>query len=217
MAVSLCAGKRCKGAWSERTECVPCANRTRTFTIPTPTTETEPALAEQSPSRRLLKADDRRPGNSNSNSNGAQPGGDGRNSAPTGAQGSGSAPSYGTGSQVPGFDRRPPQATQSSQGLAHAFGQGHGLALALGQIDCAVVNNTVAVEACECPDGYCSGTPVETAGDDSMFEWECVTGTANSTLCAGTCSNTVHDINGTAEALCIDSVYTVTSNTCATD
>lgn len=116
---------------------------------------------------------------------------------------------------MPGFDLRPPQATQSSQGLAHAFGQGHGLALALGHIECAVVNNTLAVEACTCPDGYCSGTP-ESAGKYE-FEWPCVTGTANGTLCAGTCSNSTAGISGTAEALCIDRVYTVTNNTCDTD
>jgi hypothetical protein len=218
--VALChTGKRCKGVWSEWTECVPCANRTRTFTIPPRTTEAEPASAESPPaSRRLLKADDRRPGNSNGNGNGndPQPGGNERNGAPGGgsshgSHGSAPAQGYGTGSQVPGFDRRPPQATQSSQGLAHAFGQGHGLALALGHIECAVVNNTVEVEACECSEGFCSGTP-DTAASGLEFEWACLTGTANGTVCAGTCSSSIN--NATAEALCTDSIYTI-SHTCS--
>jgi hypothetical protein len=225
MTFSLCAtaaaGKRCKGNWTEWTECVTCANRTRTYIVPPRVPEAEPEAAPQPSARRLHKAGAQQQGAGNSNSN--NDGNKGRDKAQSGAaqQGQGfmmGGQSAAGGSVIPGFGKKPPGQGQQGQGLAHAFGQGHGLALALGRIECAVINNTVEVEACDCPDGYCTDSP---ASADALrpgvaFVWDCVGGTANGTVCTGTC-NLQANVNstGTAEALCTNGGYVVTNTTAA--
>jgi hypothetical protein len=123
------------------------------------------------------------------------------------------------GSFIPGFGR-PSDQGQQGQGLAHAFGQGHGLALALGHIECAVLNGTSQVEACDCPDGYCtdSPAPADVLHAGVEFEWNCAGGMANGTVCPGVCNLEANlNATGIAEALCTNGSFVVTNTTCAAD
>lgn len=218
------AGKRCKGNWTEWTVCAPCANRTRTFTIPSRTQERDAESADPQPptSRRLHKADNPKAGNGHGNGransndqdsgNSKRPGSSHQEESDTHSGSDQHMEAYSSGSQVPGFGKRPSAQAGQNEGLAHAFGQGNGLALALGHIECAVVNNTVEVEACDCPEGYCAGEPAATAFAVA-FDWACVAGSLNGTLCSGDCTGP--SINGTAEALCNNGTYQITNNTCA--
>lgn len=214
------AGKRCKGNWTEWTECATCANRTRTFIVPPRVREADPESTAQPSSRRLHRAGAQHQGAGNSDSD--NDGNKGRDKAQSGAPHQGQSFTMGAqstagSSVIPGFDKKPSDHGHQGQGLAHAFGQGHGLALALGRIECAVINNTVQVEACDCPEGYCTDSPA--AADAGVaFEWDCAGGTANGTVCAGAC-NLEADVNviGIAEALCTNGSYGVINHTCVAD
>lgn len=209
------AGKRCKGNWTEWTACEGCGNRTRTFIIPGGAEEADAPSGEQPGAepqaqvtrRHLQAAGNKGRGNSNEDGN---KGHQSEQSRP----GSLWQPSFGApapGQQRPGVGQ--------AQGLAHAFGLGHGLALALGHIECAVLNNTVEAQACTetCP-GYCAGAPEASTGSVA-FAWpaECGSGNYNDTSCAGTCSDSSQGLAGVADAFCSNSTYVVTYNCTSQD
>lgn len=207
-------GKRCKGDWSDWSECAAgsCGSQNRTFTIPPSTEElTEHAKdetetqSESGSSRRLQKAGEH------------ERSGDGREHNSQGGHGQQGSQTWASESQA-GHDKEAPQ------GLAHAFASGHGqgLALALGHVECAVLNNTVQTRGCKdtCELPACAGAPsldsaTSTVPSDAavtVSSWGCTdVGTVNGTTCIGTCPT------GTITATCLNGVYTIANTTCAID
>lgn len=197
------AGKRCKGEWTEWTACAGCGNRTRTFIIPpgvedaapqvntSATGAAEPPPEASNATRRLQAA--------SSNGKGkARP-------VPSGRPSTIGASTHGQQSQ--------------GHGLAQALGLGHAMqGLALGKVECAVLNNTVETQACTdtCP-GYCAGVP-ESATANVTFVWQCGSGNYNGTSCAGTCSlrppQADNAIFGIADSLCSNGTYQSPSHNC---
>jgi hypothetical protein len=199
------AGKRCKGEWTEWTACELCGNSTRIFIIPGADAEAPTAdQTEQNETRRHLLE---RGGSKNE----GQRSEDGKDTGRTGRPGAG-MPNLGP--QVAAMVHIVQQA--QAQGLAHAFGLVHGMGLALGHIECAVVNNTEEVRACTatCP-GYCTEPPAS-ADVTVSFEWQCGSGSYNTTDCEGTCSATVNatSIVGIATAKCSNSTYEPVVHNC---
>jgi hypothetical protein len=208
LTLSDFAGKRCKGEWTEWTACELCGNSTRTFIIPGVDVEIPAAdqLEHNETRRHLLERGGSR--------NEGQRSEDGRDTGRTGRPGAGGMPNLGP--QVAAMVHYVQEA--QAQGLAHAFGLVHGMGLALGHIkECAVVNNTVEVQACTatCP-GYCTGAPEITNPVGVSFEWQCASGSYNSTECEGTCSATASSgsIVGVATAQCSNSTYEPVVHNC---
>jgi hypothetical protein len=200
------AGKRCKGEWTECTACAGCGNRTRTFIIPPGVEDVAApvnasatgAAAASNTTRRLQAASSNGKGNSNNGHGKDRP-------LPSGRPSTIDAPTHGQQSQ--------------GQGLAQALGLGHALqGLALGKVECAVLNNTSETQPCTdtCP-GYCAGAP-NSAADNVTFVWQCGSGKYNGTSCAGTCSlhtpQADHSVSGLAGSLCSNGTYQSPSHDC---
>lgn len=193
-----------------------CGSQNRTFTIPSPTaeaqehaepneTQTETESGSGS-GRRLHKADKR--GNDREHSSHA---GHGQQGSFLWTSGSSSQTYSHSG-----------QEQEQQEGLAHVFASGHGqgLALALGHVECSVVNNTVQIRGCRdtCELPNCAGAPAldSQAGSETavtVTSWECTdVGTANATSCAGSCP--VGNSTGSISATCLDGDYTIASTGC---